>query len=454
MSEVACTVNSILTGDVLPKSQCLSSAYGQVWTWKNKEKTDDPAIKMYAGLISLVEDFGRVKSYHLEMFCTNRGVCLCSFPLEELAFVNSPEDFLDIYETKERMVCVNYTDNVEKEIMKKAIDKANRKTQRAKKDLAYAKRNEDIYLFFEQKGIKECDIIDTKTRAYIFDLMQNNSKKKLNADKHHRPERAGDTNSNEDINRIDEILSELVTSDQLNLRSSLRRNNSLKRNDNAAVKMNLNNNFYPKLKTETVHETKSSHIKMNHESNSHTSQNGINREERKDASQQNIRYDTQKHVIFNSSPKSDSVTYSTISHFKVGDRKLPNKSNDTKDDSENLDYADIAHDYSSMPRVMETKAKFMQKIKDSSGKSDTLPLNRTQAPPIPPKLKRSDSRPDLVTPVRPTVTAALRTNYENYFPKPEDKVAPTLPRKIGKLAKENIGSPENFKHIGGFSKWD
>lgn len=37
------------------------------------------------------------------------------------------------------MVCVNYTDNVEKEIMKKAIDRATRKTQRAKKGIVTGK---------------------------------------------------------------------------------------------------------------------------------------------------------------------------------------------------------------------------------------------------------------------------------------------------------------------------
>lgn len=51
------------------------------------------------------------------------------------------------------------------------------------------------------------------------------------------------------------------------------------------------------------------------------------------------------------------------------------------------------------------------------------------------------------------MSEAMRKNYENYFPKQEVKTAPALPRK-GKLVKESIGSPANFRHIYGFSKWE
>lgn len=66
---------------------------------QNQDFEDKP-IKMYSGLISVVEDLSRNRSYHLQILCVHKGVCLSSFLIEDMIFVSTPEDFLDVYETK------------------------------------------------------------------------------------------------------------------------------------------------------------------------------------------------------------------------------------------------------------------------------------------------------------------------------------------------------------------
>lgn len=183
----------------------------------------------------------------------------------------------------------------------------------------------------------------------------------------------------------------MMSNDHLKLRNSLGRKNSLKTDrKNFQVVQQIKTEFNCSRNPEPLIENKSGSIKR------------LPNSPAPDSCQHSRPFGSVKSNDRSSTheTQTQAAAIFTPKLRKASERKIPNKTD--IDDDDHVDYAELVHDSNAMPNMMQAKAKFMQKVNENSSsvKVDTMIALRSQPPPIPPKLKRNDSRPDLISPIR------------------------------------------------------